>query len=641
MSITALLCLLFCLCGSSLYADWAHPEMVAKVASGEVREARVSWWGFDAKDSTKYLRAAIASGVPKLIVDRMPSPWIVMPLRAVSNQHIVFEEGTVLLAKRGRFENTSDRLMSLVEVENVRITGYGATFRMWRKDYAHGKDRKGCDYKRGEWRHALSMSGARNVIVEGLTLEESGGDGIYVSNRGKEPCRNITIRDCVCDRNHRQGISIISAENLLVENCVFKNTKGAAPEDGVDFEPNNANDRFVNCVMRNCVSENNAGNGFEIALSKSRKTTLPCSIRFENCRTVGDSVGIKIRTRCRATNGDYPTGSISFDSCSVFKSRYEAVEIMQNPENAINVALTNCMFESIGMANPDAPAVVLTSPFPDDPKPAMPDVVNLKWTDRGSRALSHYATMNFAAIGEETLPLRKAEIVDAEIVDLKPGDSVAGSPLQFRRHLRLVAYADRARRVKVHVRLHRIGSPSSRLPKQPVMVSDVTGKTVASIPFVDFGASDMSFDTPAAGFYVIQMNLDGHACSVARTDAPLAVDCSPWIYKKHACPQGMIASSGSLFIPVKAGKRAEFRVGGFRMNESVSLAIADPSGKTVFENPAVCRWMHYLTEANETAGVWKMTFGDPSSGVFDDFSVALSGVRPFLFISPEKFWYSK
>ena len=84
MCITALLCLLFCLCGSSLYADWAHPEMVAKVASGEVREARVSWWGFDAKDSTKYLRAAIGSGVPKLIVDRMPSPWIVMPLRAVS-----------------------------------------------------------------------------------------------------------------------------------------------------------------------------------------------------------------------------------------------------------------------------------------------------------------------------------------------------------------------------------------------------------------------------------------------------------------------------------------------------------------------------------------------------------------------------
>ena len=77
------------------------------------------------------------------------------------------------------------------------------------------------------------------------------------------------------------------------------------------------------------------------------------------------------------------------------------------------------------------------------------------------------------------------------------------------------------------------------------------------------------------------------------------------------------------------------------MNESVSLAIADPSGKTVFENSAVCRWMHYLTTANETAGVWTMTFGEPSSGVFDDFSVALAGVRPFLFISPEKFWYSK
>ena len=58
-----------CLCSVSVSAEWARPDLVAKVASGELREARASWWGFDAADSTAYLQAAINSGAAKLIVE--------------------------------------------------------------------------------------------------------------------------------------------------------------------------------------------------------------------------------------------------------------------------------------------------------------------------------------------------------------------------------------------------------------------------------------------------------------------------------------------------------------------------------------------------------------------------------------------
>ena len=639
MRLAASLSLSLCFCGISLYAEWARPDLIAKVASGEIREARVSWWGFDAKNSTKYLKAAIASGVPKLTVDKMPSPWISTPLRAVSNQHIVFEDGAVLLAKRGEFAGINDRLLSLIAVENVRITGYGAKLRMWRCDYDGGKDRKGRKYERAEWRHALSMHSATNVVVEGLTFEESGGDGIYIASRGTEPCRNITIRDCVCDGNYRQGLSVISAENLLVENCVFRNTKGAAPEDGVDFEPNKPTDRFVNCVLRNCVSENNAGNGFEFALSQSRNTTVPCSIRLENCRTSGDGIGIKVRTRCRAADGDYPAGTIDFAGCTVSKCRYEAVEIMQNPVNALKVKLQDCVFEDVATENPDAPAVVLTSPFPNDPKPAMPEISNLKWTGRGSRELSKYDTMNFSAIGEEALAVRRVETADAEIVDMKPGSPVPVSSPCFRRHLRLVAYAGSARRIAIWGTHRRVGSA---LPaKKPVSVTDVSGREIASIPLDGFGVCDLSFDAPSAGFYILQLDLGGHAFAVDKTDAPLAADCSPWTYKKHQCPQGMIASEGSLFVPVKAGCRAEFRAGGSRMREKVSLTVSDPSGKVAFRNPAVHCWGHFLTQPRSADGVWRLEFAAPSNGDFDDFSVMLAGVQPLVFFSPEKFWHSR
>lgn len=630
---------LLCLCSVSVSAEWARPDLVAKVASGEIKEARASWWGFDAADSTAYLQAAINSGAAKLIVEKMPSPWVVTPLKAASNQHIVFEDGAVILAKRGEFVGRSDRLFAVDGVENVRITGYGATLRMWRDDYARGKDGKGRDYRRGEWRHALSISGSRNIVVEGLTLEESGGDGIYISSQTPEKTsRDVVIRDCVCDRNHRQGISVISAENLLVENCVFKNTKGTAPEDGVDFEPNNPSDRFVNCVFRNCVSENNAGNGFELALSQSRNTTTPCSIRFENCRTVGDCMGIKVRTRCRAEDGDYPTGTIDFVGCAVSKPRYEAVEIMQNPENALKVSLADCTFESIGTANPDASAIVLTSPFPDDPKPAMPKVKGLKWPDRGGRPPFRYDTMNFAALGEESLPILAAETVNVEVVDLKPGVVVSVSPLRFRRHLRLVAYADRPRRITIRGEHFRVGS--NHPIGKPVTVADSSGKEITTISLSDFGTADLSFDAPAAGLYSLEVLLGGNAFAVRETDAPLAADCSPWMDRKHLQPQGLIDSTGSLFMPLRTGVRAEVRVAGSRPAERVALTVADPADRILFENTAILCWTHCLTPAAEADGLWKVKFAAPSTGAFEDFSIAVAGVRPLLFLSSDKFWHS-
>ena len=47
--------------------------------------------------------------------------------------------------------------------------------------------------------------------------------------------RDIVIRDVVADQNHRQGISVISAVGLLVENSTFSGTNGTAPMAGQSF----------------------------------------------------------------------------------------------------------------------------------------------------------------------------------------------------------------------------------------------------------------------------------------------------------------------------------------------------------------------------------------------------------------------
>ena len=191
---------------------------------------------------------------------------------------LVFEPGVELLAKRGAYKALRDYLLELPYCTNVTIRGgAGSTLRMWKKDY------QGPDYKHGEWRYALRIFHCRNVLVEGLTIVESGGDGIGVTGT------DITIRNCVCDRNHRQGMSVFNVKNFLVENCVFSNTSGTPPQSGVDIEPDHSNERLENIVFRNCQSFGNAGAGFEAYLAQLRKSSGPVSILFENCRSWGNN----------------------------------------------------------------------------------------------------------------------------------------------------------------------------------------------------------------------------------------------------------------------------------------------------------------------------------------------------------------
>ena len=99
------ICILLCgLVGVSISAETqslAKPEWVREVLDGKRGEARVSWWGFDAKDATEILQSAINSKARKLIIDRQASAWITRPLTGVNNQEIVFR-GIDRLSKKNR-----------------------------------------------------------------------------------------------------------------------------------------------------------------------------------------------------------------------------------------------------------------------------------------------------------------------------------------------------------------------------------------------------------------------------------------------------------------------------------------------------------------------------------------------------------
>ncbi|MCA9413986.1 MAG: right-handed parallel beta-helix repeat-containing protein, partial [Candidatus Omnitrophica bacterium] len=269
-----LLVVIATICTSMVCADTANfsnPTAVEEVLSGSRETANASWWGFDEEDSTEILQSAIDSGAQKVVIPNMSKPWVVRPIQLKGDQELVLEEGVVVEAKRGEFRERGDSLFTAKDIDNLTIRGYGATLKMQKEDYMVGDvlhrlgwNRWFGQYEKAEWRMALRIRGCKNVQVLGLTLSDSGGDGIYIADgKDRKISENIAIRDVVCDNNYRQGISIIGVKNLLVEDSVFKNTWGTPPSAGVDIEPDGEDDVVQGVVFRNCRFEDNYGDGIE------------------------------------------------------------------------------------------------------------------------------------------------------------------------------------------------------------------------------------------------------------------------------------------------------------------------------------------------------------------------------------------
>jgi len=91
--------------------------------------------------------------------------------------------------------------------------------------------------------HGLALVGAHNVNVEGLTIQNANMDGIYLTstvdgNPHQTYCKKINIQHCSFIACHRNGISVIDAEQLTIAGNKFQEIIGD-PGAPVDVEPNN------------------------------------------------------------------------------------------------------------------------------------------------------------------------------------------------------------------------------------------------------------------------------------------------------------------------------------------------------------------------------------------------------------------
>ena len=328
------------------------PQAVREVLAGKRPIANAAWWGFDEEDSTDAIQAAINSLAKTVLVPDVGHDWYVRPINLVSNQTLRFEKGVVIAAKRGEYHGRGDSVFTGRDISHIKLIGPGATIRMQKEDYIVGltlvdfKWHRWFDmYPKAESRMVVNLQGCSDVSIEGLTLRDSGGDGIIVAGGPKAKwCSNIRIKDVLCDNNYRQGMSIISCDGLTVEHCQFNNTWGTPPSCGVDIEPDVPSERAANIVFRHCEFRDNYADGIELHLGNLKRKSAPISIRFENCR-VSSRRGSGMRVSKLFDDG--PAGLVEFEDCVVDGAEAYGIKVQDKSVEAARVRFVHCSIRNV------------------------------------------------------------------------------------------------------------------------------------------------------------------------------------------------------------------------------------------------------------------------------------------------------
>ena len=306
---------------------------------------KASTFGYSSSNATSALKKALNSNYSKIIVDYQSGGWNIEPIRLfdLKDKEIVFESGVILKAIKGKFNASGASLLDLVRAKNVIITGYGATFKMNRSELQNYDSRT-------EHRHNLQITGGDGITVKGLTLDESGGDGIYISgSNASSYAKNIVLEDLKVFNHSRDAISIISVDKLIVKNCIFSGTKGNILGCGINFEPNNSDERLTNITFNNCTIKDNQLYGIQVSLFNMQSSSVPIGIKFENSTLTNNSLGKKdseIKLSVGSSFKNAVEGMFTLQNVLV-ENVSHAVVISRKPSTAFKAKFIDCTFKNV------------------------------------------------------------------------------------------------------------------------------------------------------------------------------------------------------------------------------------------------------------------------------------------------------
>ena len=197
----------------------------------------------------------------------------------------------------------------------------------------------------GEWGMCIGLYGCSGVRINNCTLTDGWGDGVYVGASDDGGCYNITIDGCVLDGNRRNNVSVIQCDGFRMVNTKLLNADGTAPKAGIDFEPNNADQKIKNAVVENCYF---AGNLIDVMCYDRNGQ----DVTIQNCQ-FNSKYGVQYDSVILAAPAE---GAVNILN-SVFNNTQNCHLSNRKHINSVPVTYTNCVLSSdivavqVGSAN--------------------------------------------------------------------------------------------------------------------------------------------------------------------------------------------------------------------------------------------------------------------------------------------------
>lgn len=246
-------------------------------------------------------------------------------LSAPNNLRLIIQPGVTIKAKS--LIGDVVRILSIANATNVFIRAYGA--------YVAGLK---AEYTTGEQRHGVIISSSKDVIIDGLTSKDTGGDGFYI---GAGTCENVTLNQCTANNNRRNGCSVTSGKRITLDACNFTNNNGISPQAGLDIEPNSNADFMEDILVRNCYAAGNAGSGFIVApFALPGAETRTLSITLVDCVDDRSNGGFQVGGISIGTNK--VTGKITFSRCTSRNSLHGGFGIRNYDDKAPPIFMDDC-----------------------------------------------------------------------------------------------------------------------------------------------------------------------------------------------------------------------------------------------------------------------------------------------------------
>lgn len=223
----------------------------------------------------------------------------------------------------------------------------------------------------GEWGHGINIEDSLNVTANNVTVKNCWGDGIYIGNASddtpKVQCKNIKILNCIISNNRRNNISVINADNFLIDNCTIENCNGTAPENGIDIEVNNVDTQWCAGTISNCYFFNNKRNNLSIITNPTGHTIyiignhFDCTINndYFDMQISGDSIikGNVIHNMKNCALAKWKDGDVWCDGLVIIKpstasaSTYSSVFTSYSGSTGV-FKITNSVVNNTGFKHP-------------------------------------------------------------------------------------------------------------------------------------------------------------------------------------------------------------------------------------------------------------------------------------------------